>query len=66
MIGTFIEPSPLLKSLSHHYEMTNYVRGSGNGVEKTDWSEIAIYKKMYGLHERIYTIYCKTLNLLTQ
>ena len=66
MIGTFIDPSPLLKNLTHHYEMINYARGSGNGGEKADWSEMAIYKKIYGLHGRIYMIYCKTLNLLTQ
>ena len=66
MTGTFIDPSPLLKNLSHRYEMVSYARGSGNGVEKTDWSEMTIYEKIYGLHGRIYTIYCKTLNILTQ
>ena len=45
MTGTFIDPSPLLKNLSHRYEMVSYGRGSGNGVEKTDWSVMAIYKK---------------------
>ena len=54
LIGTFIDPSPLLKNLSHYHEMTNYPKGSGNGVEKqTDQKWEFIKKYMVCVEEYI-------------